>query len=262
MIACSSPTDCAELERRLAAGRGLLANGGTSRGNLLSGEAEETILTVSRVDAERRANPGYRAFLANGFNVTRAGSLLLGGGARTDSGGAGRPARRSPTRPARRRLPAHASGDVRDRSRPDRLRRAHGRAARTAGGVRHLLELRRGGSPFDAEPTRWRPCASSTSSSGASSGRGATPRAPTSSSYSPITGRPRVRPSNSGMDMASRSSSSGLSSKGKWRASQGDEQHAMVETAVNEATGRHPEKRAKNDVSDREVVVLGSATSA
>ena len=29
------------------------------------------ILTVSRIDAEKRANPGYRAFLANGFNVTR-----------------------------------------------------------------------------------------------------------------------------------------------------------------------------------------------
>src|SRR5215211_3376387 len=72
MIACSSPADCAELERRLATGHGLLVDGGTSRGNLLSGEAEETILTVSRVDAERRANPGYRAFLANGFNVTRA----------------------------------------------------------------------------------------------------------------------------------------------------------------------------------------------
>src|SRR5215204_3272797 len=72
MVACSSPADCAELERRLATGSGLLAKGGTSRGNLLSGEAEETILTVSRVDAERRANPGYRAFLANGFNVTRA----------------------------------------------------------------------------------------------------------------------------------------------------------------------------------------------
>ena len=32
----------------------------------------------------------------------------------------------------------------------------------------------------------------------------------------------------------------------------------MVGTAVNEATGRRPEKRAKNDVSDRDVVVLGS----
>jgi hypothetical protein len=38
----------------------------------------------------------------------------------------------------------------------------------------------------------------------------------------------------------------------------GDEQHAMVGNAVSEATGRKPAKRAKNDVSDRAVVVLGS----
>jgi uncharacterized membrane protein YvlD (DUF360 family) len=72
MMVCSSPADCAEIERRHATGVGLLVDGGASRGNLLSGEAEETILTVSRTDAERGANPGYRAFLANGFNVTRA----------------------------------------------------------------------------------------------------------------------------------------------------------------------------------------------
>ncbi len=73
---CSSPADCAAIERRLANGGGLLANGGASRGNLLSGEAEEAILTVSRMEAEKRANPGYRAFLANGFNVTRALALF------------------------------------------------------------------------------------------------------------------------------------------------------------------------------------------
>jgi uncharacterized membrane protein YvlD (DUF360 family) len=72
LISCSAPADCAEIERRHATGRGLLVDGGASRGNLLSGEAEETILTVSRMEAEKRANPGYRAFLANGFNVTRA----------------------------------------------------------------------------------------------------------------------------------------------------------------------------------------------
>ncbi|HEV7494958.1 MAG TPA: phage holin family protein, partial [Baekduia sp.] len=71
MMVCSSPEDCAEIERRHATGVGLLVDGGASRGNLLSGEAEETILTVSRADAERGPNPGYRAFLANGFNVTR-----------------------------------------------------------------------------------------------------------------------------------------------------------------------------------------------
>jgi uncharacterized membrane protein YvlD (DUF360 family) len=72
MMVCSSPEDCVEIERRHSTGVGLLAGGGASRGNLLSGEAEETILTVSRTEAERKANPGYRAFLANGFNVTRA----------------------------------------------------------------------------------------------------------------------------------------------------------------------------------------------
>ena len=75
--ACSAPADCAEIERRLANGHGLLRDGGASRGNLLSGEAENVILTVSRMEAEKRANPGYRAFFANGFNVTR--SLVLFG---------------------------------------------------------------------------------------------------------------------------------------------------------------------------------------
>ena len=71
LVACSSPQDCAELERRHSAGQGLLANGGASRGNLFSGGADHMILTVSRMEAERSANPGYRAFLANGFNVAR-----------------------------------------------------------------------------------------------------------------------------------------------------------------------------------------------
>src|SRR5262245_37435875 len=75
VIACSGPDDCAEIERTHSSGKGLLLNAGSSRGNLLSGEAEEYILTVSRIAAEKKANPGYRAFFANGFNVTR--SLVL-----------------------------------------------------------------------------------------------------------------------------------------------------------------------------------------
>jgi hypothetical protein len=71
MMTCSAPEDCAEIERRHARGAGLLIDGGASRGNLLSGEADEVILTVSRMEADKNANPGYRAFLANGFNVTR-----------------------------------------------------------------------------------------------------------------------------------------------------------------------------------------------
>ena len=77
MMVCSSAADCAEIERRHSTGVGLLADGGASRGNLLSGEAEDAILTVSRIDAEKRSNPGYRAFFANGFNVTRLLVLYL-----------------------------------------------------------------------------------------------------------------------------------------------------------------------------------------
>jgi uncharacterized membrane protein YvlD (DUF360 family) len=75
VIACSGPDDCEAIERSCSTGIGLLVNGGASRGNLLSGDADEVILTVSRVAAEKKANPGYRAFFANGFNVTR--SLVL-----------------------------------------------------------------------------------------------------------------------------------------------------------------------------------------
>ncbi|HSP71974.1 MAG TPA: phage holin family protein [Gaiellaceae bacterium] len=77
LMTCSAPDDCEEIERRHATGRGLLRDGGASRGNLLSGEAEQVLLTVSRIGAEKQANPGYRAFFANGFNVTR--TLVLVG---------------------------------------------------------------------------------------------------------------------------------------------------------------------------------------
>ena len=78
LMTCSAPRDCAEIERRHTNGAGLLVDGGTSRGNLLSGGADEVILTVSRIKAERKANPGYRAFFANGHNVTRALALFVG----------------------------------------------------------------------------------------------------------------------------------------------------------------------------------------
>jgi uncharacterized membrane protein YvlD (DUF360 family) len=77
LVRCSSPDDCAEIERRHSTGDGLLARGGASRGNLFSGEAEAMILTVSNISAEKHPNPGYRAFLASGSNVTRVLVLFL-----------------------------------------------------------------------------------------------------------------------------------------------------------------------------------------
>jgi len=76
-VACSAPDDCAAIEARLATGPGLLANDGASRGNLLSGGADHVILTVSRMEAEKHSHPGYRAFLANGFNVVRTLVLVF-----------------------------------------------------------------------------------------------------------------------------------------------------------------------------------------
>ena len=78
LMACSAPGDCWEIEQRHTNGSGLLVDGGASRGNLLSGGADEVILTVSRIGAERKANPGYRAFFANGHNVTRVVALFIG----------------------------------------------------------------------------------------------------------------------------------------------------------------------------------------
>jgi len=77
VVTCSNPDDCAAIERARSSGIGLLVDGGTSRGNLLSGEADAALLTASRVADEKRANPGYRAFLANGTNVTRTFVLVL-----------------------------------------------------------------------------------------------------------------------------------------------------------------------------------------
>ena len=140
-MTCSAPPDCAEIERRHA-GNGLLRDGGASRGNLLSGEADHVILTVSRMDAEKGANPGYRAFLANGFNVDAcARPHVLGGGARDLRIESGEAPRRAAARASRRLLPADAGCAVRVRARPDRLRRPPGHDEGPARGLRDVLEL-------------------------------------------------------------------------------------------------------------------------
>ena len=77
VMTCSAPPDCALIEERHSSGRGLLVDGGASRSNLLSGEADHVILTVSRIEAEKKANPGYRAYLADGYNITRTLVLFL-----------------------------------------------------------------------------------------------------------------------------------------------------------------------------------------
>jgi uncharacterized membrane protein YvlD (DUF360 family) len=260
-IACSAPADCAELERRHATGIGLLVNGGSSRGNLLSGEAEEVILTVSRIEAEKRANPGYRAFFANGFNVTRS-LVLFGWEVILEITAALRAARRD-VRPR-----GHRSGIypllrgamcviVRDlivygvltdmmRGRPavyatfssyDEV--AHHSGLERADTLEALRKLDQQFSRIDRA-------------------RRYAPRPyeiVVLSDHGQTQGATFKQRNGYGLDeLVERSLSRGDVAD----MSGGDEQSAMVGHALGEATGRSGKKKPKNDVSDKNVVVMGS----
>ena len=261
MLACSAPADCAEIERRHATGIGLLVDGGASRGNLLSGEADETILTVSRTEAEKQANPGYRAFLANGFNVTRA-LVLFGWEVVLEITAAIRAARRD-IRPRGHRggiyplMRAAMCVIVRDlvvfgvltdmmRGRPavyatfasyDEV--AHHSGLERADTMEALRKLDQ---QFDrmARARRYAPRPYELvvlSDHGQT--QGATFKQRNGYALEELVERAMAGGRVAGF-------------------AGGDEQSAMVQHAMNEATGRTEGKRPKNDVSDREVVVLGS----
>ena len=261
MMACSAPADCAEIERRHATGIGLLVDGGASRGNLLSGEADETILTVSRTEAEKRANPGYRAFLANGFNVTRA-LVLFGWEVALEITAAIRAARRD-VRPRGHRggiyplMRGAMCVIVRDlvvfgvltdmmRGRPavyatfasyDEV--AHHSGLERADTMEALRKLDQ---QFDrmARARRYAPRPY---------------ELVVLSDHGQTQGATFKQRNGYGLEELVERAMAGGRVSG---FAGGDEQSAMVQHAVNEATGRTKEKRPKNDVSDREVVVLGS----
>jgi len=263
MMVCSSPADCAEIERRHATGVGLLVDGGASRGNLLSGEADEVILTVSRAEAERGANPGYRAFLANGFNVTRA-LVLFFWEVGLEVTAALRAARRD-VRPRGHRggyyplMRAALCVIVRDlivfgvltdmmRGRPavyatfssyDEV--AHHSGLQRADTMEALRKL-------DRQFERLRRA------------REYAPRPyeiVVLSDHGQTQGATFKQRNGYGLDDLVERSLAGGRVAG---FSGGDEQNAMVHQAVDEASGKHgkADKKAKNDVSDRDAVVLGS----
>jgi uncharacterized membrane protein YvlD (DUF360 family) len=262
MMTCSAPADCAEIERRHATGVGLLVDGGASRGNLLSGEAEHVILTVSRMEAEKGANPGYRAFFSNGFNVTRV--LVLFFWELFLEWAASLRAIRRGVRPRGHRggiypfMRAAMCVVVRDlivygvlsdmmKGRPaiyatfssyDEV--AHHSGLERVDTLEALRKLDQQFGRIDRA-------------------RGYTPRPyeiVVLSDHGQTQGATFKQRNGYGLDdLVARSLTSGAVSD----FSGGDEQHAMVGLAVSEATGADTEKkRPKNDVSDRDVVVLGS----
>jgi uncharacterized membrane protein YvlD (DUF360 family) len=261
MLVCSSPADCAEIERRHATGQGLLIDGGASRGNLLSGEAAETILTASRIDAEKGANPGYRGFLANGFNVTRA-LVLFGWEVVLELLAAGRAIRRD-VRPR-----GHRGGPypflrgvmcvlVRDLVVFGVLSdMMHGRPAVYAtfasyDEVAHHSGLARADTlealrKLDQQFAR------------IARARRYAPRPyeiVVLSDHGQTQGATFKQRHGYGLDDLVARSLAGASVAG---LAGGDEQQAMLGHAVHEASGREPEAPSRNDVSDRDVVVLGS----
>jgi uncharacterized membrane protein YvlD (DUF360 family) len=264
LTACSAPADCARIEADRATGVGLLVDGGSSRGNLLSGEAEEVILTVSRMEAEKKANPGYRAFFANGFNVTRA-LVLFGWEVMLEWTAALRGIRRD-VQPRGHRGGAYpfmrgamcvivrdliVYGVLTDmmRGRPavyatfssyDEV--AHHSGLERADTLEALRKLDQQFGRIDRA-------------------RRFAPRPyeiVVLSDHGQTQGATFKQRNGYGLDeLVERSLEHGSVE----RVAGGDEQQSMVGLAVGEATGRPDQqqgKRSKNDVSDREVVVLGS----
>src|SRR5947209_3773406 len=71
-VVSTHPVDAIALEGRLSDRRGLLAFGGASRSNLLSGDATYTLLTLSTVLKKRgKVGQDYYGYFANPHNVNR-----------------------------------------------------------------------------------------------------------------------------------------------------------------------------------------------
>jgi uncharacterized membrane protein YvlD (DUF360 family) len=77
-IVSNHPRDAAELERRRSTGRGLLAEGGTSRGNMFSGDAPRCTITMSAVsDRSRSRASDLFAYFADPYGLLRTIWLSL-----------------------------------------------------------------------------------------------------------------------------------------------------------------------------------------
>jgi len=72
IIMSGDPRDALKLEENLTTGNGLLTEGGASRGNMFSGDATESILTMSTVlNRERGRGPGFYFYLLTPYVVVR-----------------------------------------------------------------------------------------------------------------------------------------------------------------------------------------------
>ena len=78
-LVSNHPADAAEIERRRSNGHGLLAAGGTSRGNMFSGDAPRCAATMSVIrDRSRSKAADFFAYFADPYGFLRTIALSLG----------------------------------------------------------------------------------------------------------------------------------------------------------------------------------------
>jgi uncharacterized membrane protein YvlD (DUF360 family) len=81
LLVANRPADAAEIERRLSDGRGLLADDGASIGNLFSGDAPVSLLTMSGMSRGREGlgpSRSYASFFVHPFGFARCVALAAG----------------------------------------------------------------------------------------------------------------------------------------------------------------------------------------
>jgi len=77
-LVSNHPRDAAEIERRLSSGHGLLANGGTSRGNMFSGDAPRCTITMAAIgDRSRSHASDLFAYFSDPYGLLRTIWLSL-----------------------------------------------------------------------------------------------------------------------------------------------------------------------------------------
>ncbi|HWY89711.1 MAG TPA: phage holin family protein, partial [Solirubrobacteraceae bacterium] len=77
-LVSNHPADAAEIERRRSTGEGLLAGGGTSRGNMFSGDAPRCTATMSVIRDRTRSKSGdFFAYFADPYGFLRTIVLSL-----------------------------------------------------------------------------------------------------------------------------------------------------------------------------------------
>jgi len=78
LMICSYPQVAAKIEQQVSNGQGLLSQGGASRSNLLSGDASNTMLTVSTILEGSRLHPwDFYYYFVNPYNFSRMVLLMI-----------------------------------------------------------------------------------------------------------------------------------------------------------------------------------------